>query len=162
MCWVFERMPVTAPQISSLELTLGSVDVYVASGMIELSRYSALRYLSVDASSITPRLWESLTNCKLLKIMLLSGYHKIRNWTESAAWTVDFVDFPALRTLIPMGNPMITSALILRSHMPMLEYVWWGAGTSAEGHLQADRVVPHLKLYSPKFDTNMLYRIKRC
>ncbi|KAG8919371.1 hypothetical protein FRC00_011429 [Tulasnella sp. 408] len=157
MCWLIDRMPVTAPQITSLGLDFRAV----VPGMIEFSRYSALRHLSVDGYSIMPRLWESLTSCKLLKTFELYRCSEVGNRAEGVTWTVDFVDFPALRALIQSGNPTVTPALILRSRMPMLKYLWWETGTWAEGHdVHVQRVAAHLKLYSPKFDTDMLSRIK--
>lgn len=54
------------------------------------------------------------------------------------------------------GSPEFMLKLICRSRMPMLEDLWWDLKSwqVTEGWL--DQMATHLKLYSPRLDTDKL------
>ncbi|KAG8957921.1 hypothetical protein FRC00_003290 [Tulasnella sp. 408] len=119
--WVCNSVPAIAPNVT--HLVLGRVWALNA----EASRYAALKYLQIQGGFPT-QLWESLASCPLLEKIVLVwctiigsvlGYEN-----PDLAWRVNYVYFPALRTLkFRRGYPNIIVALILRSRMPMLEHL---------------------------------------
>ncbi|KAG8947205.1 hypothetical protein FRC04_010928 [Tulasnella sp. 424] len=153
--WVANNMPVIAPNITHLQISLSWRD-----HRPELSRHLALKYLELCYTEVRPHLWESLASCQLLrKIVLAACWHSVA-LDDSSGWRADFVHFPALRTLnMRAGSPELMLKLISRSRMPILEDLWWDLKSWHVTDGWLDQMVTRLKLYSPRLDTDKLYHM---
>lgn len=74
-------------------------------------------------------------------------------------WHVDHVRLPALRELkFKNVETVVMRKLVFRSRMPMLECLWWDIGSKLDDRT-LDEMAAQLKLYSPKLDVDILYRM---
>ncbi|KAG9049732.1 hypothetical protein FS837_009266 [Tulasnella sp. UAMH 9824] len=151
--WVGDNMPGMAPNVAHLVVNWTS--------KLELSRYLALEHLELRSRVVRRRFWDSLASCPLLKKIVLTGcfiFDSVES-DQSANGDVGFVSLPELHTLkLRLGRPGPILLLVLCTRMPKLECLWWDL-PSGPGPLALDRIVPQLKLYSPKVDTDMLYHL---
>lgn len=150
MAWVNNKLPAAAPNITHF----GFCGRY--NTKLDVSRYSALKYIEVYTDRIRPHLWESLASCRLLAKVLLKYCTDVAESAEE--WRVEYVYFPALCTFkIRGGHPRATLTLMLRSRMPMLECLAWNSWTVRGNQRVKNLMVPHLKAYSPRLDVDALY-----
>ncbi|KAG8963910.1 hypothetical protein FRC05_004361 [Tulasnella sp. 425] len=150
LAWVNKNLPAAAPNITQFGFRGWSYTE------LDLSRYSALKYIEVRAKYVRPHFWEALASCRLLTKVLLKDCRDIAEWIEE--WRADYVQFPALCTFkIRGGNPRTTLKLMLRSRMPMLERLVWDSWTGSGGQHAKNLMVPHLKTYSPRLNVDVLY-----
>ncbi|KIO28057.1 hypothetical protein M407DRAFT_184766 [Tulasnella calospora MUT 4182] len=153
LTWVANCIPSIAPHITNFYIDI----VPGPTQWLDLSRYSSLTALRLHGYYVVPRFWESLSSCQHLRRVVLHACRRIEERDGELGWRVDWVDFPALRTLkTRFGNPAVVFELVLRSRMPMLERLCWKAGCPQPW----DCVAAHLKLYSRKLDSDMLSRPK--
>lgn len=152
LAWVNKNLPATAPNMTHF----GFSGWYRTK--LDVSRYSALKYIEVRIDYIRPHFWEGLASCRLLTRVLLKDCEDVAEREEK--WRADYVQFPALCTFkIRRGKPRTTLKLVLRSHMPMLECLAWDSRTGGgdEHAKNLITMVPHLKAYSPRLDVDALY-----
>ncbi|KAG9049749.1 hypothetical protein FS837_009283 [Tulasnella sp. UAMH 9824] len=154
MDWVCNDVPARAPNVTHLVLER------VSGVNAEASRYTALKYLQIKGG-FRSELWESLASCPVLEKIVLIQCAAISsiNHPEDLdfVWLVDYVYFPALRTLkIRLGYPSITVALILRSRMPMLERFCCDAQSAPSTGESLDYLV-HLRFHSAKIDLDWVH-----
>lgn len=149
MTWIADSIPSIAPQITNFRI------MHNWKFWVNSSRYSSLKVIELGSASVEPQFWESLSTCQHLRKVVLTyctqaGYRGL-------GWSVDLVHFPALRTLkMCRWVPGVMLRLVRHSRMPMLEYLCWNAGGPQPVEFERDQIAAHLKLYSPKVDTDML------
>lgn len=121
---------------------------------LEASKYTALKYLHILRGA-HPQFWESLASCRLLEKIVLTGW--TLGWKGFEKWRTGHAYFPALRALkIRRGIATGTVRVILHSHMPMLEDLWWDRQSSPYSY-ERDLVVKHLRFHSPKLGFDRLH-----
>lgn len=146
--WMCSGMPAMAPNITHLVIAIASKP------RLEASQYTALKYLHIQRGA-HPQFWQSLASSRLLEKIVLTGW--TFGWKESEDWRNGHAYFPALRVLkIRREIATGTVRVILRSHMPMLEGLWWDRQSSPYSY-ERDLVVKHLQLHSPKLGFDGLH-----
>lgn len=146
MAWVNSDLPGVAPNITRFGFRSSSA-------YLDVSQYSTLKFIEIQADYIGPHLWESLASCRLLTKVLLTHCTAVKRWGEE--WRVDYVDFPALCTF--KMRAVSTPELLLRSRMPMLQRLVWDSTTRSGSQHIKHLIVPHLEAYSPNLDVDALY-----